>query len=763
MHSILLAVCCLLGGNVHSSTGAPIANARIALRGSTVFHTTTNARGTFAIAIPAGAYEFNAQARGYAGATVDLRVQRDSQIDVALEAVDAPTLRTIAAVRIDGRLAPMHGTIPSVTLPRAEYERMGYDRVVDAIAGVPSVTFSRPDGGGSNAIAAISLRGPDPSETLIALDGQLLNDANTGDIDVSRFPIAAFSSVDITEGLGPQDSEGSNTIGGAVDLVSLRPTREAHDAFSLSTGSFGAAEGWYNATGSRGRLGYAVAADDQQTAGYVNQQQTIYVPGDPAAVAGEHLGSNVAARSALANAVWTFSQNADLGLRFFTLADLRDQSSSVNGVDANAGSATKGSFVGPGDQTFAQNVRAYQVHGRAPLGSGDFIGEFSASNDSVGLAGGVASATYDLTHRDRRTTESVAWGRTFERSEYEVGGYLRHEDFAFVDPAGGVPTLAQNVSSYFVRGGYQASAKLHVSAAAFASRYSSFGSNLDGRIGVTYQSSPSTTLRASAGTGFRAPLLIERYVFPPDQLPPPDANCVVAGQGNPNERPEHATEYEAGVSHQFSSSATMDVSLYRTNLRDAIENYYPLANACPTIAYSYPINVGNVVYQGAELRFVQRFTPQHLVLSANYGLNVAYPTNLSAAVSNPTSGANLVNGEQFLGIPQQQGSIGLDYAEHAWHASARATLRGNNNELHQSPYTVIDASVGMQLRSGVDLALAATNVFNSAAGRYTVFGGGQPYQGLVSTPEGTTVPGALPTNRYALDPASIRLVLTVRH
>ncbi len=93
----------------------------------------------------------------------------------------------------------------------------------------------------------------------------------------------------------------------------------------------------------------------------------------------------------------------------------------------------------------------------------------------------------------------------------------------------------------------------------------------------------------SAGTGFRAPLLIERYFFPPvlvngqpqpnPGLPPPDQNCVVNGQGNPNEKAEHATEYELGFSHLFSAQSSLDVSLYRSNLRDTIENFYPFG-AC---------------------------------------------------------------------------------------------------------------------------------------------------------------------------------------
>jgi outer membrane receptor protein involved in Fe transport len=298
--------------------------------------------------------------------------------------------------------------------------------------------------------------------------------------------------------------------------------------------------------------------------------------------------------------------------------------------------------------------------------------------------------------------------------------------------------------------------KLHLGAGLYESNYSTFGSNFDGRLSAVYDTDPQTSLRFSVGTGFRAPLLIERYVFANDQLPPPDNNCVISGQGNPNERPEHATEYEVGASHQFGANATLDASLYRTNLRDPIENYYP-GDTCPTVSYSYPINIGNAVYEGAELRYVQRFPRAHTFITAMYGLNVAYPSNMPATVSNPTSGAYIVNGEQFPNIPQQQASLEGDWDYNGWHAAAVGVFRGKNNPLNQPPVVFVDAALGHTF-GHVDLTLAGTNLFNAAAGKFQIFNGGQPYFGI--TPSGQL--GPLPTNLLTVEPAGVRLILTYR-
>lgn len=711
-----------------------------------------------------GSYQVDSSAEGYTGVSIDLFLRDAANVDVTLQPLDAPTLRTIGTVTVDGRLTPIRGVIPSVVVTRADMDRLGDNRAIDALMALPGATFTRPDGGSAAAISVVSLRGPDPSESLIALDGQLLNDGNTGDLDLSRFPVAAFSSVDVTEGLGPEDTNGSNTFGGSINFVSLQPTLTPQLNFQASGGSFGQSEFWINATGSHERLGYAFAVDNQQESGYTSQTVPLYSTIDPTCQPCDtHLGSTVASRAGLANITWTFSQNANITARVFLLGDVRDQSSSVNGIDFNsfdAGTPMYGQFIGPGNVSFLQNIRAYQVRSETPLGAGELTANVYASDNGVTLDGNPSNPAYDITHTDQRYFGGLNWQRTFATSQFTIGGYTDYEDLAF--PGQTIPTLGQTINVFYVRGGFQPTDKLRVDAGVFESHYTSFGANLDGRLGLVYNTDPKTAVRFSIGTGFRAPLLIERYEFPLVDLPQ-DANGVFIGQGNQNEQPEHATEYELGVSHEFASS-TLDFSLYQTHLRDPIEIFYPLAladsGACAAQTPAAPVpgcvsynsNVGNAVYQGIEAKYVQRFAQQHLFLTAMYGLNVAYPKDLNANFSNPTSGGNLVDNQQFLGIPQQQGSLELDWAQGNWHAATQAVFRGNNNELNQTPFTFVNASLGYKINAATDLTLQGTNIFGDAAGRYTQFGAGAPYLGVGGIP--------LPTDRYFVEPAGVRLIFT---
>ncbi len=807
MLPMLIAACCMIGGTVQTPGGAPIAHAQLSLRGPATTQTTTDDKGEFSVQIPPGRYDLAVVARGYLTVTVNTgEVTDGSRIRVVLEPSDTPKLRTIGQVTVNGGFTLDRNVIPEMDVSRAQMDALGYTQVLEALQQVPSVVIQRPDAGAPTTPAVVSLRGPDPSEAMVTLDGQQLNDGNTGDIDLSQFAVPAFNSVNVTEGLGPTDLEGSNTFGGAVNFVSLRPTQEDHFSLSTSAGSYGATQTWLNATGAIGKLGYAIAGDNFQQIGQVNEYDWIVPSNNLPTYCGPqtktktpncpfqaHLGSTISARLGLVNLDYNFSQRSDVGFRVFTLGDNRDESSALNGIAGNptcvfsgpgpgcafgpSGSGSQnevanpayGDHIGQGSANFAQSIRAYDGYSRTPLGSGILLADFFATDNNIDFQGGAISP-YDVSHVDTRYSEGLSWGRTFDGGEFAFGGYLRQESLAGL---GITETLGQGIQSYFFRGAQQFG-NVRLSGGLYDSQYSTFGNTLNWRLGLSDDLGSSSVVRFSAGTGFRAPLLAERYFFPPvtvngktqpnPALGPPDQNCVVPN-GNPDELPEHATEYELSFSHLFSSRSSLDVSIYRSNLRDTIENYYPGGGAqsfCGTalgFAYEIPINIGNAVYEGAEARYKQTFPSLNLTTTLSYGLNVAYPYALGPWVSNPTSGGTLVDNQQFLGVPQQQGSAVFTWAENGWHASTAFTFAGRNNTLSQPPYTLIDGAIGRNF-GRLDFTIAATNIFNAASGPFTLYDAGVPYRGLYSGPNNTSYLANTPTDALFIEPASVKFIVT---
>ncbi|HXO17168.1 MAG TPA: TonB-dependent receptor, partial [Candidatus Dormibacteraeota bacterium] len=633
---------------MHAPSGAPIAHAQLTLRGPKTVATTSDARGVFSIEIPPGRYDLTIVARGYAAVTVNTgEVGEGARVDVVLEPSDAPKLRTIGQVTVNGGFTLDRNVIPEMSVSRTEMDALGYTQVLEALQQVPSVVIQHPDSAAPTTPAVVSLRGPDPSEAMVTLDGQQLNDGNTGDIDLSQFGVPAFNSVSVTEGLGPTDAEGSNTFGGAVNLVSVRPTQQDHFDLSTSAGSYGTTQSWANATGTVGKLGYALAGNDFQQTGQVNEYDWV-VPANnlpiycgpatktktPNCPFHAHLGSSIAAMLGMVNLDYNFSQRADVGFRLFTLGDNRDESGALNGIGGNStcvfsgpgpacgfgppssGGANEvanpvfGDHIGQGSANFAQSIRAYDGYARSPLGSGTLLADFYATDNNIDFEGGGVSP-YDVSHLDTRYNEGLSWGRTFDESEFAFGGYARQESLTGL---GITQTQSQSINSYFFRGAQQLGSSLRLSGGLYDADYSTFGNTLNWRLGLSQDIGTSSVARFSVGTGFRSPLLAELLFFPPVLVDgklqpnpaagPLDSNCV-APNGNPLEKPEHATEYELGFSHLFSSTSNLDVSIYRSNLRDTIENFYPGGGAksfCGTplgFAYEIPINIGNAVYEGA--------------------------------------------------------------------------------------------------------------------------------------------------------------------
>jgi outer membrane cobalamin receptor len=755
--------CCGISGTVHSADGAPL-RARVQLAGPSSAAIETDANGRFSATVPPGAYRVTIAAPGYEGAQTDVIVHEGQRIDVALEPIGAGRLREIGRVTVDGRLAVARTTVPSREISRAELDALGYERVVDALAAIPSLTLTRPDSGTAGATMVVSLRGPDPSETRITLDGQPLNNTNTGDLDLASFPSFLLSAVDVSEGLGPDDRGGADTIGGEINLISLRPTAAPQRSVRLSAGSFGRSSVELNATGRVSRLGYALAFGTAHSGGFVRDYPvTLQVPDGNGGTTGvaTRVGSGTALAAGLVNLSYDFTPRSTLRLRTLSVDGTRDKGAAQTAPADPNNDAPGAAFVGSGPETSALSIRATQGRLTLPLGAGTLALSSGISSNATSiirrLPDAGAFSPYDFSLADRRATTTAEWTRTAGTSTVALGAQTGAETLTSPDQF--IATQRQHTAQWWLRANGEVGPRLRVGASIVASRWSSFGTSSDGRIGISYDDGTGGTLRFAAGTGFRAPLLAELYSLPLAELSP-DQNCVGAN-GNPKERAEHATEYELGYGKRFGRT-TVDATLYRTNLRDPIENFYPLRTTCPldamgnpistVVAQSFPINVGNVVYQGGSLRFAHRFGAWFA--TAEYGVNAAYPTSLPDVVAaNPTSGSDLVVGQQFAGIPIQTFSLGLRFARAGLHGAANLTAKSVNNELAQGRFATLDAAFGKTWRN-IDLTLAGTNLTSAVSGRFTRLGLGTPYP----------LPGSAPAPRDALvlEPAAVRLILTFR-
>ncbi|MGB5497176.1 MAG: TonB-dependent receptor [Sedimenticolaceae bacterium] len=85
-------------------------------------------------------------------------------------------------------------------------------------------------------------------------------------------------------------------------------------------------------------------------------------------------------------------------------------------------------------------------------------------------------------------------------------------------------------------------------------RHEDAGDHVTGNLGYGYRLDDRTVLKANFSTGFRFPTAVERFVFSP----------------NPDLKPERSQAIELGVSYLISPGQQLDVSLFRTEIKDLI-------------------------------------------------------------------------------------------------------------------------------------------------------------------------------------------------
>ena len=136
----------------------------------------------------------------------------------------------------------------SVILP-SESPR-AYDDLGTLLLEVPGVVVART--GSTTEFASLALRGSNPDEVLIYVDGVPLNIAEGGGVDISALPLGDVERVEVYRGNTPL-AFGESALGGVVSIVTRTPGAPRAQA-RAAVGSFGTMFGDLSGGGRLGRL-----------------------------------------------------------------------------------------------------------------------------------------------------------------------------------------------------------------------------------------------------------------------------------------------------------------------------------------------------------------------------------------------------------------------------------------------------------------------------------------------------------------------------
>jgi outer membrane receptor protein involved in Fe transport len=749
-------------GVVRAADGTPIAFARVVLIGNGLrLQAASDTRGRFRFErAEAGTYDLNAAAPGYqplSQRTVTVGTQ-GAELVLVLSRATTASLTVIGDVESSAGETVSTASGSSVSLPAQRAAAAGVVTVSSMLWSELSTTPVLPLGGGSDAPAVFAVRGPDPTETLVEIDGHPVNNGNTGDFDLSLVDPASLQAVQLVKGISPSSLLGPNTIGGAVNVLTLEPTSAEHVLMRISGGSYASFGETLQSTGTQEHLGYAVSLHAATSAG-----------AQPA-------GSGMNGDSLLAKLRYQLGGRNGYG---YVQLDVRDQtvSKDLSALLAPYGEAPPATSLGAqqsnegldaqlpiGNErsdglpaTLLQFSHLTTVAGQSIDGPGlDTLPYLYDQRDAVEddwleadhrFSNGTLSFKYDLS-RERLGTDYVQ-GQVTAQSARRAALSASN-----ATPPTTLLALSQVQRSAVFRYDGDPTSHIHYSLAAYASGFSTFGTSFDPRAGFVWTPSGDTAVRVSVGTTFQTPQLSELVV------PPPNDRVPIGGViylGNASLQPDHATEYDLGVERVFGAlgrELRFSLDAYQSNLRSPASqlNVTPVPNCgtpgFPSCPVSMPVNAGNAVYRGAELR-AQEQIGSDLVLRAGWSVNSSYLTVVPPSIQDGT----LVPMQQTLGEPLHKAFAAVEASPSAGLAyGAEIAYEGAYNELHRPPYATLAAHVALR-RRGYEIGLYGTNLTNVYADPLTIVGEGVPYGTLPGNP-------MTPTDAYVLQGRTVVLVLT---
>ena len=142
----------------------------------------------------------------------------------------------------------------------------GYVQMTDVLTSVPGLTINQNGTFGGQASARI--RGASSEQTLVLLDGVMINDVSTpgGGFNFGTFDVSDVARVEVLK--GPQSTLwGSDAIGGVVNIVSKSPSEGFNADVGVMAGSFGALQNQVALSGGNDTGDFRLSFNDISTDG----------------------------------------------------------------------------------------------------------------------------------------------------------------------------------------------------------------------------------------------------------------------------------------------------------------------------------------------------------------------------------------------------------------------------------------------------------------------------------------------------------------
>ncbi len=150
---------------------------------------------------------------------------------------------------------------------RRQIDAWGAKSVADVLRAQPGVDIT--ENGGPGGLSLLSLRGSNPGQTLVLIDGLRVGDPSGigGEFDFSTLSTNDIARIEILR--GPQSAlYGSDAMGGVINIITNKGSDKPRTVLSVEGGSYGTIATSLSTSGSTEKVSYAFSLHGFHTDGF---------------------------------------------------------------------------------------------------------------------------------------------------------------------------------------------------------------------------------------------------------------------------------------------------------------------------------------------------------------------------------------------------------------------------------------------------------------------------------------------------------------
>lgn len=554
-----------------------------------------------------------------------------------------------------------------IVIRSEEIKKMNTQFVSDVLKGVSELNIVQ--NGGAGKQAAVVLRGGNTEHALVMIDGVKVKSTTTGTFDFSGLNVDDIERIEIVK--GPQSTiYGSEAMAGVINIITKQGKGTPKISASFETGSYGTYKPSATVSGGYKGLGYRLTATYFNTDGISVAKKGT-----------EKDGYKNASVSGKLNFSPTDKSEIEVsGKYYYDRSDL----------DA----------FGSDDLNYVQHGNHYMLSGKGTLYLFDIWEQVLS----------ISTVADSLKYRDPDTAynnadiitgmKTVDWQNNFYASEaytFTFGAEYREEAG---ENKGVFDETVNNKALYLNNKAKLFNDDLVINAGLRIDDHETFGEETTCRIGAVYNIKPSSlTVRASYGTGFRAPTLNELFY-----------NDPWGSSGNLNLKPEKSSSWEIGIEKEIVKDRAMVSVTYFDQKYDDLIDWVET----PPGSWQYsPQNISKAEVKGFEAGASMKVTEDVTVKSSYTYLDTE----------------DKETGERLRRRPKDKVNISIEYSSEPVTLFAEYTFAGkvydSPSEGHLGSYSLVNLSGSYKLRKDISLFARVDNLFDEdyeTAGGYNTPG-----------------------------------------